>query len=326
MEIVIPCLLSTLTMVKRKLQQWIQTPYVPQQWIQTPYVYLLVAGVGFSLAYIVALWFFPSRSEAQAWLSRFAVTTIGSYITVVLVDSSFREQERRERDRMREIALSEVLEQVNAHLRLVSDMYISSIPDIPSEIPDSYEELFDADLRNALKLLDFSKQYPTVNRDITYLQYVGSSLVKSREEVNDIIRRYGFVMEPELVQNLKDLNNSDLVSILSQSKKVDLFSLPYGPSGALLAAEGPDDMIGDYLSNLLTLMEYFKDSELSEPVSIEDLSMWREDTTPHAGRAILDEVDIERYREYLSNPPGERDPTQLVVSDGKSETDQEGQE
>ena len=85
-------------------------------------------------------------------------------------------------------------------------------------------------------------------------------------------------------------------------------------------------MVGDYLSNLLTLMDYFKDSELSEPVSIEDLSMWREDVSPHAGQAILDEVDIERYREYLSNPPGERDPTQLVVSDVKSETDQEEQE
>ena len=214
MKIVIPCPLSTLIMVKRKLQQWIQTPYV----------YLLIAGISFFLAYIVVLWFSPSRSEAQAWLSRFAVTTIGSYITVVLVDSSFREQERRERDRMREIALSEILEQVNAHLRLISDIYISSIPDIPSEIPDSYEELFDADFRNAPKLLDFSKQYPTANRNITYLQYVGSSLVKSREEVNDIIRRYGFVMEPELVQDLKDLNNSNLVTILSFQSSHNTFN------------------------------------------------------------------------------------------------------
>jgi len=106
---------------------------------------------------LIAVLCFSIPGEVTTWLISSTVTIFGSLVTVYLVDKFYRDREREEQDRVRQVALREFQTSLNGHLSLLVQWYVASRDQPPDTVPVSYANLLDDEFIETVKHMDFSK-------------------------------------------------------------------------------------------------------------------------------------------------------------------------
>jgi hypothetical protein len=270
-----------------------------------PYIWILMLALGAALVYASLLVLAPDASVLRAWLSRFTVTLLGSYIIAVLVDLNLRRRDEEHQDRIRNTALEELHKSMNRHIRFLHNMYKASISDPPEPVPESFEEVLQSDFYDRVSHLNFAATYPTANLgpDHTWLDESEKLFSEIQDDIDVVIGKYGAFLSPEMMQDFRDLSNSDLSgAIITTGKSPFLSGKNIHPSSdlsshplmqpnteffPLLAEESWEESVVDHVDAVLRVIEYYETSETPDLALLTSESRWRDDITPHVGSARL---------------------------------------
>ncbi|WP_254764123.1 DUF7550 family protein [Natrinema marinum] len=220
-----------------------------------------------------------------------ATATLGSYITILLVERSFREQEEHRRQRIQAAALRQIQGSLNSHLSFLSEMYIVALEEYPSSPPASYAELFNGDFDKQVQLLDFERSYPTAgdgpNPD--WFQISENEISNLRNQFDKTINQYAGLMEPELVETLQSIKESELTKFLTAISEANIRKLDsdFGVDRQYTVLFGHDDIISSHTDAVLNLVQRYEDVSI-DITPIEDQGAWQDNVTPHAGSARVE--------------------------------------
>lgn len=190
-----------------------------QELFRRPYVWLLCLSVFWFSLYLFAKLYFPIISEAKPWFLRLTTATFGSYLTAVVVDRSFRNKERRERERINHTALKRFQDVLNGHLCLLAEWYIAS-SDIESfEKPNSMRKLLEDDFIEVVENLDFEADAPTTHPNQDWLNYSAKKLLFFNNEINNFIMKHGEYLDSDTIEILESVANSTMSSAIIQKEK-----------------------------------------------------------------------------------------------------------
>lgn len=223
-------------------------------------------------------------------LGRLAVTSFGSYLTVILVDLSFRRKEDRERERIKRIALERLAGTINSHIEMLSEWYIAALEEEPEFTPESYPDLFNEEYIRTTRRVDFSKNYPTAGNgpDPTWLDMSGQRMESFSEDVEDTISNYGIYMEPEMIKTVQNISDSGINQLFQNDIIQSDQRIGATRDCNLLAGEGVDYFLAKHLNLILEVIQWYdQDPELHIKPVVE-LDAWRDDVTPNVGSARLE--------------------------------------
>lgn len=216
-----------------------------------------------------------------------AVGTFSSYLTAVLVDGTFRQKEERERKNLQNTALTELRNPLNGYLKLLRVWYRCSLEGVPESPSDSLKEVIATDEIEKVRLLNFAETYPVLGRseDYTFLTHSAHSIEQFQTDIDEILQKYSAFLDPELVNNLQELKNSDLFNMICAFENHKLASgTDVYP---LFAGHGYLDL-QENLNYLLNVIEYYDDPEAPELTLLDISYIWRDDERPKIGSARID--------------------------------------
>lgn len=258
--------------------------------IARPYRYLLLIAI---MSLIGSSYL---RVEAElvggaTFLASISAATFGSYITVVLIDRSFRQQEAARRQQMQEAALRQLRRPLNSHLTLLGEMYIVTADQYPDSPPATYATFFDGDFVTQVQQLDFAAEYPTVrdNRYRTWFDHAAYGLQEFQTAIDQLINQYSAWLDPSVVETLQSVRDSELLILLISAFEVDIIGLDQekGFDRTYTMLFGHDELIQTHLIHVLDLLKMYDDEEDITLTSVDDLSVWSENVTPHPNSAFL---------------------------------------
>lgn len=264
--------------------------------LSRPYIYLLVFSAVFGTVF-----FLTSRYEMAAqWLRQLfagiSTATLGSYLTIVLVDQRFRRQEKERRKRMRTAALRQMNTMVNRHLGLLGDMYVAASMEYPESPPSTYSEFFNGDFEQTVQLLDFSKEYPTARDSVKYTWFDWSKkeLTQLNDALDKAISQYGAWLDPELVEKLQQIKDSQFSQMLITASEANTMQLDQemGHDRVYTILLNHGDMIQDHTDAVLEVVQMYDGNPELELTDVEGLGVWTDNTTPKVGSALVDPEEL----------------------------------
>lgn len=264
---------------------------VPTIALSRPYVYPLIASIVALLGFYCLRVSDLAFQNVETLLAGVATATFASYITIILVDRNFRDQEEKRRQKMQNTALRQLRTDVNTHLTFLSNMYIAASEEYPNSPPSTYEELFNDDFSTTIQLLDFSKEYPTAgeSRVIRWFDYSESNLKEFQNSIDQVITQYSAWLDPEIVEKVHNLKSSRFMTVIISASEVDLIQLDremgFDREYAILIGE--DNIIQEHTDLLLELIQEYQEVDDIELTNVEDLNAWSENVTPHPESARL---------------------------------------
>lgn len=273
--------------------------------LQWPYVGLLVLCAAWFAIYLLSVLYLQNQ-ELQTWTSRLTAATLGSYLTAILVDKSFRDKERREEARIRNTALEELRIPLNAHLSHLTHWYTASLSEQSDEFPSSWLEFLESDYVETVQKLDFSSSTPSTDENKIWLAYSSEHMREFRNDVNSVTTKYSHAMDSEMVHTLQELATSQMMStIINMHKALPEIERLEGKKHAKDIAEELglviNDDVEDHISNLISLIEYYDEPDAPDIAPFEGTSLHRDDVVPEIGSARLDvEIISESDREHLT--------------------------
>ena len=271
-----------------------------------PYVSLLIISGLFLLLYLVVTFRFPNAGRIQGWLSRLTVATLTSYLTAIFVEKSFRDEQRREKERRKSAALRHFQLGLNLHLFHLANMYTASLPERPDSLPKSWEELFSDDFVDTVSHLDYSAQSPTYVDDEDWLLYTAEELDSFHGFVEGTINKYGTDVDSAMIETLQSLSGTSLYSLIIP------ISRRYSPPEALAnnserksAAKqvGPasSESVKEHIENVKDMIKLYHGEDTPDILHIEATSIYTEEIKPFVGSARLDESFVEQEKKKKLN-------------------------
>lgn len=265
-----------------------------KSYFQPPYVWLLLLSLLMCFEYLAAIFNVSlvqiqqvPNSEFIAWSRAATISLFGSYLVVILVNKSHHDKEERDRQRVEEIALEELSGTINRHLGLLGEWYVSASAGEPDQHPCSFNELLAEDFYQTIRWLDFSKKYPTMPQRRTWAEHNGEELSSMRNDINQVLDRYGPFMRPKLVSDLQKLASSDLTGFLIGIGETNIveFDKAQGIERdyMLFVGAGVDQLVSSHIMAVTGILEYYERTEYPDLTSISDHGLWRDDIAPRVG-------------------------------------------
>lgn len=258
---------------------------------QWPYRLLLAISVISFIIYL-ASFVLLNNQHIRTWFSRLTAATFGSYLTAIVVDYSFREQERKEKERIKNIALQEFRSPLAAHLNLLTKWYTASRSEKPEEMPSSWGELFQDDFPETIENLDFSASAPAVKKQ-NWLAYSMDETQEFKQQINGISTKYGYTMDSDMTASFQRLENSMLFeTLLGGGQKVRQMKERSGPEHVEKETKKMGGFVSDsiesHIDHLSEIMAYYEDSNAPDLPPFENTSIHNSNYAPAIGSARLD--------------------------------------
>lgn len=259
--------------------------------VSRPYIYPLLVSV----AALIGLYCVQSSElvvqNLKNLLTGVATATFASYLTIILVDSTFREQEKRRRQKMKNAAFVQLRTDMNRHLDFLGEMYIASSIESRDSLPSSYDEFFNSDFTTAVQLLDFSKEYPTAreSKTVLWFDYSETQLKQFQNSIDQVIGQYGIWLDPDTVRKLQAVQSTAFVGLITSMAEGNIIQLDVemGYDREYTVLYGHQGIIEDHTHAVLELLEEFEKSDEVSVTDVEDLGVWSENVAPGLGSARL---------------------------------------
>jgi len=271
-----------------------------------PYVSLLILSGLFLILYLIVLIKYPNAGRIQSWLSRLTVATLTSYLTAIFVEKSFRDEQKREKERTRSVALRHFRVGLNLHLFHLANMYTASLPERPDLLPKSWEELLSEDFIDAVSYLDYSAQSPTYEDDEDWLQYTAEELDGFHDFIEETINKYGSDMDSDMIGTFQALSGSRLYGqIIPVSKRYSPPEALANESERMDAAKqiGPasKESVREHIERVKDVIMLYRGEDTPDILHIEATSIYTEEIEPFVGSARLDESFVEQEKQRRLN-------------------------
>jgi hypothetical protein len=264
----------------------------------------LILFIGTSLFLGLSL---VAKNNDWSWLDQFfsnlSTGFLASLLTAFFIDRSITKNNEKEKKKVLSLALSQLRPVLLRHIGLLVDMYKASIENKPDTIPNDFEELFNEEFLHEIKNLDFSKESGSITgpsfQKMKWIDYVFSSLQDLKKEINRILDKYSFFLDPDLIEKFEKLANTVFVNMFStQNWLIDLdkefgFHRIYTLLRVGNIKNEPTDLLHDHIfSALLPVIEYYN-THNSDQITINNLGLWRNNSSPKFGSGrISDEYVI----------------------------------
>ncbi|MGB9966302.1 hypothetical protein [Halobacterium hubeiense] len=235
---------------------------------------------------------------AEALLSGVSTATFSSYITILLVDRSFRRQKKNRRKKMRSAALRQLEGDLVSHLNFLVNMYIAASEEHPDKIPETYDDLFTDEFFKTVQYLDFSKEYPTArdSRFIRWFDYAESHLNGFQNAIDQAISQYSMWLDPEVVETLQEIRGSTFSGMVITASETDMMQLDkeMGYEREYTVFFGYEEFVEEHTNALLALVQEYEKSQDVELTEVGDLNAWSEEIAPTAGTARRNPESVTR--------------------------------
>lgn len=188
------------------------------KWYDRPYVWLLSISAILFLIYVGSLSFSIDNRIVVDVSGRLSASVFGAYLTAILVDGVFREKEQEKENKIRDIAFDELSTEISAQMRLLEELYKASTDEIPDrdEI-ETLKDLIDSGEFEEVRMLDLFSTCPRGNLpdSYTWADEIHKKNEELEEEIDKIVKKYGFVLESEQIETMKELSNSEFSELSS---------------------------------------------------------------------------------------------------------------
>lgn len=265
-------------------------------WFRKPYIYLLVLSGVFLLLYLGVFFGLSESNPLLPWFGRLTASVLGAYLTAVLVDGTFREEERRRKENIRETAANELSLILRDQKRQIEELYKAAASHPPDEDEiETLRDLVESDSFEEIRMLDLNSTCPRANRPNTYtwIDLLYDNKRNLDEEVNAIIKKYGIYLESDFIEDLHSLTDQSFFHMVEGLRSV---SFDNGERPLLLHNHTYSDLT-DYITLLSDVCDHidegFNEHEL--------ILLYSEDTSPSIGASrFSDEIPVEAaVREYM---------------------------
>ena len=128
------------------------------------------------------------------WSSNIGAGLVGSLVIIFTLDRAAENRRRREQQRVRTVALSQLRPPLMRHLILLANWYKAAIPSSPDEPPSDFSQLLGDDFLTQLGQLDFSKEGPTFP-PMSWFRYTRQELDDFRSHLERIVDKYAVFLE-----------------------------------------------------------------------------------------------------------------------------------
>lgn len=234
---------------------------------------------------------------ANAFTSNLSAGFLSALIIAWLIERSLSKQRENDFNRIRVTAFGQVRHQLLRHLGLLIDMYKAAENNPPKSIPKTFDELFNANFYDQIKYLDFSKHKQTTIFPITWFKEIEGSLVSLRNSITTMINKFAIYLDVDSIEYFENLSNSDLISYLlticsANIQMVDQregFKRQYTMLMVYDVNDHLDPIVENHITNcLLPLLNHYNKFS-SQPITVNDLGLWRENSSPKFGSARVNE-------------------------------------
>lgn len=264
---------------------------------QRPYIYLLLISVSSYIVYLTLLQTVPSLRELRGGFLSLGISVVGAFFTVFLVDRVFRQRDQREKNRLQEIALEQLSQPLNSHLSFLTTLYVVSISELPDNLPGQYDDLFTEEYVESVQYLDFSEEASVMSKtgSVTWLRYSASEFRKFKQEIGEIIGKYGAFMSSEGVRTLEQISSSEMMDVVIGASERDFLKLSQAlqlehsieADLNIFFGERMERVVRDHIETVGQLIEYYENSSL-ELTPVDQHSVWRADHIPRVGDARIE--------------------------------------
>lgn len=244
------------------------------------YLILIALAIAAALCYAAF-----SDAWVRDWSSNIGAGLIGSLAVLFLIDRTLETRRLREQQRVRHVALSQLRIPLMRHLLLLANWYKASVANVPDEPPADFPQLFSRHCFESIGKLDFSKPGPTMQA-IDWFKYSSRELDFFKVNAERVVDKYAMFLDVRLIELVEGVAGSSFVSMMIEFGRIDLpqFDKQHNFQRAYNIFEEPtmNEELQRHVGVLLDLMAYFNRGS-SDPIGLEDLSLWRDDVSPHIG-------------------------------------------
>lgn len=158
---------------------------------------------------------------------------------------------------------------------------------MPESPPDSLTQVIETNEIESIRLLNFAETYPKIGRsnDYTFLTKSVEDIEQFQSDIDEVLQKYSVFMEPELVDALQKLKNSELFRTIMSRNMYHILSQK--DPCPLFAGDGYLDL-QDNLAALLQVIEYYEHSSSPELTLLDISYIWKDDEQPKIGSARID--------------------------------------
>lgn len=215
---------------------------------------------------------------------------LGIFLTVWLIDTVIRKKEQSERERVMNVAFSQLRLPLRHHITMLVAMYKGALAHAPQPPPRDLTELFGPEYAVQVAFLDFAKPAPLMNvLPLNWFDYFHFEIEKFNSALSRTIEKYATFLDPETVELLEALLASSLLSFLSQSRAIPPIHKQQGINCRynLLAGQGVSELIRQHTTLVEQLVELANRKLPQDKTLGLNAEDWRNDIAPKFGSARL---------------------------------------
>ena len=254
--------------------------------------YLVLVAVGV----VSGIFYYALPPALEGWRGfalNLASEVVGILITVLFIDAVLQRREEREQRRYRSVALQQLRLPLKQHLLLLFAIYKASVEQKPEREISRVEDLFSDDYRTQLTRFDFASEGPMVligvggNQKVPWFDYLYKEVGKFKDDLNRIVDKYAFYLDPDTLNSAEQLINSSFVNIISYGPTIVTNARNTGHQGGMriFAGDGMSTVIREHTDTFTKLVQICNKEASSENKIRVESHMWRNDTAPLIGSA-----------------------------------------
>ncbi|NER33941.1 MAG: hypothetical protein F6J93_07830 [Oscillatoria sp. SIO1A7] len=238
------------------------------------------------------------------WLKDFSLNLTAELMGILLVlfsvNQTVKNSQEKEKNKFKEIAFRQLRYVLRKQIYLLFEMFKATVEVRPDKDYQVLVDLFDDTYFNEVKYLDLLSPAPMVTSqgdEMDWLDYLHSELLSLKSALGQVVDRYSFYLDSEVVDVMEELSDSVFIRFINsiwEAKNINAI----GDRGDLLSA--CKDLLREYATSLLKLMELYNQSAASDRQITMDRRKWN-DWWSHNGRPKIGESRIKLY------PPALRD-------------------
>jgi len=269
-------------------------------WTKRPYRWLLTTSLLFFVLYLFFFAIFETNQQVLNWTGRLSASIFGAYLTAVLVDGVFREKERQRQAQIKAMVSRELSHPLSKEKKLIEEFYKAAVLEPPNENKiENLKDLVESDVFKEIRMLDFYSTCPRANLPNSYdwVKEFKNTHDSTETVINGVLKKYGFILESELIESLEDLRDSEFINYI-ESYDIDLVREEQDKAAFLLSEYGYEKFKG-YINNLEAACDNVDQSFENRNLKI----LFRDDIAPTWGvgrvtdRVTVDElVELNRER------------------------------
>lgn len=280
--------------------------------LSPPYVYILLVSM-----FVIELYIFlRTLNIGQVWLSSLmgglATASLSSYLTAVLINRSFRQQEQERQEQMKNTAYADLRIPIQDHIRLLIEIYIATSEKYPTQQATDYSEFFDNEFINQIQYLEFTQRYPIVREETSWRKHIGEQMKIFQNEVDKNISQYAAWYDPEMVETLRQIRSSTFVSMPIRMVDAGMFGT-YNSNNRnpRRMFEEMSNRIPPHLDLLLEIVNKSQENGGFDLQELNDFDVWEPTIAPSLGCGRQDIRTKHPSRQSIQVYPGDINMRQL---------------